>query len=98
MFVTCPVCASQNDENTQTCLSCGTTLMTYSGYPPRQVYLPSPPGLERTQTDTLSRVGFVMGIIVASFTVIGLVSCLGILNWFTLLLVVISKFICLVAI
>ncbi len=72
--------------------------MMYGGYPPPNAYSPSPNMSGRPQTGTLSQIGFVMGIVVGSIMLVGLIPCLGWMNWFTLFIGVISKFICVVAI
>jgi hypothetical protein len=58
---------------------------------------PYPPAQAATTNTSLPRVGMTMGIVVACIAVVGLIPCLGWLNWFALILGKATFIVCIIA-
>ena len=66
--------------------------------PPRPApYPPAPQPAQATTATALPRVGMTVGIVIACITVLGLIPCLGWLNWFTLIFGKMAIILCVVA-
>ena len=88
----CLSCGSDNAEDVRYCVKCGKRLE------PPAPRTPAPAAAQTTQSSsTLARAGLSVAVVVACIALLGLVPCLGWLNWFALIFGKIALVLCIVA-